>query len=223
MWPTPTAPTAEWCSRWKRGSTSSRSGRRAVPRGGDGPRLLTASDRHGDREAAHGRAPGPDTLPGHRTGDACVCVLSRDRVTRVARPSSRLLVSSRHGYGSVTPHRPLWSPNGRSIAFITKHQLRVVDVASGRFRVVTRSSTGFTDPGWSPSGRRLYFAARLPAELLLELDEDRAARDSVSLGDVDGLHDRGIRRDEPASPSSSPRGRGASGGARPCRRALRAP
>ncbi len=84
-------------------------------------------------------------------------------VTRVARPSTRLLVSSRHGYGSVTPHRPLWSPNGRSIAFITKHQLRVVDVASGRFRVVTRSSTGFTDPGWSPSGRRLYFAARLPA------------------------------------------------------------
>ena len=82
-------------------------------------------------------------------------------VTRVAQPRARLLVSSRHG--SVTPRRPLWAPDGRSIAFITKHQLRVVDVASGRFRVVTQSSTGLSAPFWSPSGRRLYFAARLPA------------------------------------------------------------
>jgi len=82
-------------------------------------------------------------------------------VTRVAQPNTRLLVSSKRRFFS--PRRPIWSPNGRSIAFIAKNQLRVVDVASRRFQVVTRSSTGFGAPSWSPSGRRLYFPARLRA------------------------------------------------------------
>jgi dipeptidyl aminopeptidase/acylaminoacyl peptidase len=55
-----------------------------------------------------------------------------------------------------------WSPDGRSIAFITtdakgQTQLAVQDVAGGAARVLTRAKGPLSTPRWSPDGTRLAF------------------------------------------------------------------
>jgi Tol biopolymer transport system component/tRNA A-37 threonylcarbamoyl transferase component Bud32 len=73
---------------------------------------------------------------------------------------ARQLIPDSVGLGS-----PAWSPDGRHIAAtrIVGGQLRVYDVAKGRWRELPSLSVGF--PNWSRDGRDLYFVTgrRAPA------------------------------------------------------------
>ena len=75
------------------------------------------------------------------------------------------------GYGS----RPVWSPDGRRIAFVqggpreqlvyALHQLMVVEVSGGAVRALTGGrDRNTTKPQWAPDGKSLYFL----------LEDDRA-------------------------------------------------
>jgi Tol biopolymer transport system component len=62
------------------------------------------------------------------------------------------------------PGRPTWSPNGRRIAFvrairegIDRHQLRVVDVHTGREHRLTAPDGFDAEPSWAPDGTRISF------------------------------------------------------------------
>lgn len=90
-----------------------------------------------------------------------------DRGLYVVEPggsSSRLLVSDvRAPNGS---RGPVWSPDGREIAFSVYAQaeagptrLEVVDAATGAARVVYASGNQAVNPSWSPDGRTLLFEA----------------------------------------------------------------
>jgi dipeptidyl aminopeptidase/acylaminoacyl peptidase len=55
-----------------------------------------------------------------------------------------------------------WSPDGRSIAFVTtdakgQSQIAVEDVAGGTARVITRAKGPLSTPRWSPDGTRIAF------------------------------------------------------------------
>lgn len=63
----------------------------------------------------------------------------------------------------VTHVRPRWSPDSKRIVFQnierTKFDVRVVDLASGRYFWVTNDAVQDLNPVWSPSGRFIYFSS----------------------------------------------------------------
>src|SRR5205085_9342999 len=71
-------------------------------------------------------------------------------VVDVAAGRVRTLLRSGTGYGDYA-----WSPYGDEIAYSTPAGIRILDVGSGRVRVV--SSFG-DQPAWSPDGRQLAFS-----------------------------------------------------------------
>jgi len=77
-------------------------------------------------------------------------------------PARRISTDSLGGRGAA------WSPDGRSIAFISSRggtpQIWVHDVAGGRQRQVTRISTGADGSKWSPDGRMLAFVSEVYPE-----------------------------------------------------------
>ena len=94
------------------------------------------------------------------------------KVGATARPLlSTDVPESAPGYGS----RPVWSPDGRRIAFVqggpreqlvyALHQLMVVEVSGGAVRALTAGrDRNTTKPQWAPDGKSLYFL----------LEDDRA-------------------------------------------------
>ena len=61
-------------------------------------------------------------------------------------------------------HSPRWSPDGRSLAFVSdrgeKSQLFVAPMDGGEARQVTHAKWGISQPCWSPDGTRVAYAAR---------------------------------------------------------------
>ena len=81
----------------------------------------------------------------------------------------RRLTQSPHTLGE---HSPVWSPDGRSIAFITWSDtggdiFRVASTGRGRPERVTRQSAYYTDVNYTPDGRRLV-AYRGPRQARVE-------------------------------------------------------
>jgi dipeptidyl aminopeptidase/acylaminoacyl peptidase len=61
-------------------------------------------------------------------------------------------------------HSPRWSPDGRSLAFISergeKNQVFLAPLDGGEARQLTKETHGAMDPVWSPDGRRIAYVAR---------------------------------------------------------------
>jgi dipeptidyl aminopeptidase/acylaminoacyl peptidase len=68
--------------------------------------------------------------------------------------------------GKARDRRPVWSPDGRRIAFVSKRgedasQIYIIPVDGGEAWRLTEMESGADDPVWSPDGRRLLFTSRL--------------------------------------------------------------
>ena len=84
--------------------------------------------------------------------------------------------------GANDASNPRWSPDGNSIAFVTRReapqaQVHVMSNVGGEARQLTRHATGVSNVSWSPDGAFIYFTAVDPKS-----DEERT-RDA-EIGDV---------------------------------------
>lgn len=77
-------------------------------------------------------------------------------------------------YGPKSDNTPRWSPDGRTLAFVStrgdKPQIFLIEADGGEARPLTAHPNGASNPVWSPDGKRLAFVARVNAE-------ERAAED----------------------------------------------
>ncbi len=69
--------------------------------------------------------------------------------------------------------RPRWSPDGRTLAFLSnrdgENQIYLIPVDGGEARAITESKTGISSFEWAPDGKRLVFETTVP--------EDRRGRE----------------------------------------------
>ena len=70
--------------------------------------------------------------------------------------------------GECRDRAPIWSPCGKTIAFISdrsgKSQLYLIPVGGGEAKQLTNISTGISDPYWSPDGSSIIFASSIYPE-----------------------------------------------------------
>jgi TolB protein len=62
---------------------------------------------------------------------------------------------------TVRDHYPVWSPNGRRIAFESDWQVWVMNADGSGQRRLTRNGGRNFAPVWSPDGKRIAFERRL--------------------------------------------------------------
>jgi dipeptidyl aminopeptidase/acylaminoacyl peptidase len=80
--------------------------------------------------------------------------------------------------GPRRDHSPEWSPDGRRIAFVSRHgavdQVFVLDLAgTGDARQVTSLPEGAGSPVWSPDGTRIAFIGTVLSDLAAVVDDPR--------------------------------------------------
>jgi TolB protein len=105
------------------------------------------------------------------------------------------------GFGSPASD-PVWSPDGRRIAFVrrnTRHGVYVVNADGSGVRKLTRKPMGafYAAPAWSPDGRRIAFAS------------ERDGNSEINLMNADGSGQRSLTSDlaYDGDPAWSPDGR----------------
>ena len=70
--------------------------------------------------------------------------------------------------GTESASTPRWSPDGKTLAFVTKrgddtaNQVYLLPTDGGEARRLTRHDTAVGDLTWSPDGKRIYFVAADP-------------------------------------------------------------
>ncbi|KZS00918.1 Uncharacterized protein APZ42_002598, partial [Daphnia magna] len=69
---------------------------------------------------------------------------------------------------SASDTHPIWSPDGRRIAFLSKRdqqhqQLYVMPVFGGEAKAITKLPVAVTAPHWFNDGKKLLFVAKVPA------------------------------------------------------------
>jgi hypothetical protein len=134
------------------------------PRGTTSPRGIEPTRQ---RLTVGTRARSPDVSPDgrqiayvtNRAGTSTLRVADFDPTGRVS--GERLLVPSAYDEQAFTPR---FSPDGRSLAYGVwtrggYRDVRVVDVATGRFTAVTHDRALDQQPTWSADGRTLFFVS----------------------------------------------------------------
>jgi dipeptidyl aminopeptidase/acylaminoacyl peptidase len=158
----------------------------AVP---DGPALAAGRSMTVDDLLAVKAVSDPQVSP---DGKLVVYVVSElDRATEKSNSDLYLIPTAggepkRLTTSSGPDHHPRWSPDGRTIAFVSTRggsaQVWLLPVDGGEARQLTRLPIDVAGPIWSPKGDRIAFAAEVyPAkspEQTAELDERKAKEKS---------------------------------------------
>src|SRR5690606_40916696 len=80
-------------------------------------------------------------------------------------------------YGPKADTTPRWSPDGRTLAFISvrgeRPQIYLIGLDGGEARPLTNRRQGAGEPVWSPDGRRIAFVGRANADERQREDEGR--------------------------------------------------
>jgi Tol biopolymer transport system component len=92
---------------------------------------------------------------------AGVILLGGLLVTPALGIGSRLLDLIQSTPGPPAVQTPVWSPDGRRIAFLNRHngskELSIVNADGSGQRKLTRYARSFATPAWSPDGRKIAF------------------------------------------------------------------
>lgn len=88
--------------------------------------------------------------------------------------------------GKVRDANPVWSPDGRKIAFVSNRsgeqpEIHVLPTDGGEAWQLTELQHGAWDPVWSPDGQALLFTSTLTTR---ELEEEAAERDTAATGET---------------------------------------
>nr|MBA3805054.1 S9 family peptidase [Acidobacteriota bacterium] len=81
--------------------------------------------------------------------------------------------------GDQSSESPRWSPDGKSLAYISDSQVWMIDVASGEKKKMTSISTGADVPVWSPGGKFIAFTS----DVYPECTNDECNRKRVQQAD----------------------------------------
>jgi TolB protein len=101
---------------------------------------------------------------------------------------------------------PVWSPDGRRIAFVSKWQVYVMNADGSGQRRLTRNGARNFAPAWSPDGQRIAFERRVGREKYGRCDGcGRAVTFQVYVMNADGSEARMLAQDA-ARPVWSPDG-----------------
>jgi TolB protein len=103
--------------------------------------------------------------------------------------------------GSGFPDTPLWSPDGKRIAFLLPGSLHVMNADGSDHRVLARFPPGIfpSTPAWSPDSRSVAYAR-------LKVGRDRTAS-GIYVADAESGEIHRLTREIDSSPSWSPDGR----------------
>jgi Tol biopolymer transport system component len=101
---------------------------------------------------------------------------------------------------------PVWSPDGRRIAYVSKWQVYVMNADGSGQRRLTRNGARNVAPAWSPDGRRIAFERRVGREKYGRCDGcGRAVTFQVYVMNADGSEARMLAQDG-SRPVWSPNG-----------------
>jgi dipeptidyl aminopeptidase/acylaminoacyl peptidase len=100
--------------------------------------------------------------------------------------------------GAKPDHSPRWSPDGRTLAFVSsrndKPQIFLIGMDGGEARAITSMPNGATNPVWSPDGKRLAFLSRVNAEE--RANEDDGKEDPPPATELEARHRKELKEDK---------------------------
>ena len=98
-------------------------------------------------------------------------------------------------FGAKPDHSPRWSPDGKTLAFVSsrndKQQIFVIGLYGGEARAITSLPNGATAPTWSPDGKRIAFLSRLNVEE--RANEDSGKEDPPPATELEAKHRKELR------------------------------